>query len=253
MNIAPLLIKIHECETLTEKEQVQLNTTLAKHNIDWAEALALNLWSSNAPAIQEYILKGHTYHYASHVFETLANELWYLTPDGEEVRYVLEALQNICYAGVQLPELYEQGRKIALPGMETPVLSAMRKMQIAANAQELAGLVYKAVHRNTLSAEKVVYRAIKSEVIGPSMLNRGFVSTSATKEASFAKYPGYNTLFELTLPEGLPCIDITPFSNYDTVESEILLPPCVFTFTEKHTEGDLTVIKANVEEVVQIP
>lgn len=247
--IASLLIKLHEGEKLSSQEQELVHKTLQEKNVSLHEAVALNLWSSNAPAIQEQLLCGNTYNYVSRTLETLANQLWHLTPDGEEVRYVLEALQNICYANTTLSELYEKGRSIALPGMTTSVLSAMRKIHIAVNAEDIAALIYAAMHKHPLKEEITVYRAIQGKVIGPSVMNRGFVSTSLTKKDSFIKYPGYNVLFELKVPAETHCIDIVPFSNYDTVENEILLPPNIIEIQEQTTDGHNIYVKGMVHEI----
>ena len=247
--IAPLLIKYYEGEQLTPAEWNVLQHALMQYNVSLHEAVALNLWSSDPEPLQEQIKQGNTHHYVSQTLDNLAMQLWYKTPDGEEVRYILEALQNICYKDKTLAELYKEGRRLALPGMTTSILSAIRKIHIAVNADNITANIYEAMHKNPTKEGITVYRAIQGKVIGPSITNCGFVSTSKTKEASFIKYPGYNVLFELKVPQNTHCIDMAPFSNYDKVESEILLPPNVIEITEQKTDGYNIYAKGIVHEI----
>lgn len=249
---APLLIKYHEGEHLTPAEWQVVQQVLAQCNVSINEAVALNIWSSDPKPLQEQLKQGNTYRYVSQTLDALATQLWYKTPDGEEVRHVLETLQNICYKDKSLAELYEVGRRLAMPGMTTLILSAMRKIHIAVNAENIIAHIYSAMYKNPIQDDIIVYRTIQEKAVGTSVTNCGFVSTSRTKEASFIKYPGYNTLFELTIPQSTHCIDITPFSNYDTVESEVLLPPNVITVTEQHTNGYATYIKGTVLEIEKL-
>lgn len=247
--IAPLLIKYYEGEELAPTEQQTVYKTLEQYNISMNEAVALNIWSSDPEPLQEQLKLGNTSCYISKTLDALAVQLWDKTPDGEEIRYILEALQDIDYKNKSLSELYKKGRRLALPGMTVHILSAIRKIHIASNAQNIIAHIYNAMYKNPLKDNITVYRAIQGAPVCSSFINHGFVSTSLTKEASFIKYPGYNTLLELTIPQGTHCINIIPFSNYDTVESEVLLPPNAIAITEQHTNGYAVYAKGIVHEI----
>lgn len=249
MIIAPLLVKIYEGDQLSHTEQNAVQQTLVAHNVSLYEAVSLNIWSDNSHVIQEQIRHGNTHRYVSHTLDTLANQLCHKKHNDADIKSVLDALQDMCYQNQALPELYAIGRKIAVPGSTASVLSAIRKIHIAIHAKAIAAHIYKAIQKNSLLHDIIVYRAIHGHTIVPSVVNYGFVSTALTKETSFIKYPGYNMLFELKVPAGMHCIDVTPFSNYDIVESEILLPPNVIEITDSYTNGVYTQLNGIVHEI----
>lgn len=72
-----------------------------------------------------------------------------------------------------------------------------------------------------------LYRAIKSnsntDVTKLLSENKGYTSTSPIYDSSFAKYDEYDTVMELYVPKGTKGAYITPFSDYDNTEQEVLL------------------------------
>lgn len=75
-----------------------------------------------------------------------------------------------------------------------------------------------------------LYRAVKSksttnvaELSSKVGENKGYTSTSPIYDSSFAKYDEYDTVMELYVPKGTKGAYITPFSDYDSTEQEVLL------------------------------
>ncbi len=84
-----------------------------------------------------------------------------------------------------------------------------------------------------------VYRAIKTKgnatldiLNGKHSNNEGYISTSPLYDSSFAKYDDYDTVLELFVPSGSKGIFITPLSDYDTVEQEVLFGPSNIYYTD---------------------
>lgn len=254
MTIAPLLIKMHEDEALTKAELELVHKTIAQHNVSIHEALALYIWSSCSTPLQEQLKCGNTYNYVTHVSNQLASQLWCLASDGEEVRCVLEALQNVCYADKTIAELYAFGKQIA-PNkhMQTPILSAMRNIHIAVNANTIIAKLRTAIQKNSNSTPLTVYRAMKEPVEGNEIITRGLMSTSLTEEASFAKYDEYKTVLKIHVPPGVQCVDVAPFSVYDVVESEVLFPPNVIRITEREVKADKVYLTGILEILDDFP
>lgn len=75
-----------------------------------------------------------------------------------------------------------------------------------------------------------LYRAVKSksttnlsELSSKVGENKGYTSTSPIYDSSFAKYDEYDTVMVLYVPKGTKGAYITPFSDYDSTEQEVLL------------------------------
>ncbi|MBQ8806468.1 MAG: hypothetical protein IJZ68_08445 [Bacteroidaceae bacterium] len=249
MIIAPLLIKAHEGEDLTYKELGTVNQVLDQYNLSMEEAIALNIWTDTPKPIQDYIRYGDNHRYCKEELALLAEKLRARYCSESDIQYIVNHVRNIKYAYRELKECYQNALPLCTDSTKTPILSTVKNLHTAVNVPEIIAHIYKAMHDNPLKENITVYRAIQGQFVGPSIMNEGFVSTSLTKESSFAKYTGYNTLFELHLPTGFHCINVTPFSNYDTEENEILLPPNVFVITERFTNGYSVYIKANVAEI----
>lgn len=88
-----------------------------------------------------------------------------------------------------------------------------------------------------------LYRAVKTkegvdvtDFVGKSSDNKGYTSTSPLYDSSFAKYDEYDTVMELHAPKGTRGIYMAPFSDYDSVEQEVLLNPNDVYFTEAQTD-----------------
>lgn len=84
--------------------------------------------------------------------------------------------------------------------------------------------------KSSLPHSVKLYRAIKSNSIenvenlsGKVSENNGYISTSPLYDASFAKYDEYDTVMELYVPKGTRGTYISPFSDYDSTEQEVLL------------------------------
>ncbi len=249
MIIAPLLIKAHEGEELTCKELGTVNQVLDKHNVNLEEAIALNLWTDTPEPIQEYLRTGNTHHYCRKELDYLAEKLRARYCCEADVQYIVNHVGNIRYAYRELKECYQNALPLCTDSTKVPILSTVKNLHTAVNAIDFIGEICDAMRKNPLKEKITVYRAIHGKFIGPSITNEGFVSTSLTKDASFTKYPGYQTLFELTLPDGLHCINVIPFSNYDTEEQEILLPPNVFIITDCKDYGTYVHVRATVAEL----
>ncbi len=237
--ITSLLIKLHEGSPLTQEEQELVYKTTGNHNVSVAEAVALYLWSSESQPIQEQLKYGNTYQYVSNVLDALAMQMYYLTPDGDEIRFVIESLQNVCYADKSLAELYEYGRRIAPNAkMAVSICAAIRKIHIAVNATSTIQKLCSAIQKNSTDKPLTVYRALKRPVDSREVISRGLMSASRSEETSFAKYEEYQTVLKVHIPAGTPCVNVEPFSVYDTVEAELLFPPNVIRITEQENRGD---------------
>lgn len=80
--------------------------------------------------------------------------------------------------------------------------------------------------KTQLPTSMKLYRAVKCRPnLNLSQLsnNQGYTSTSPLYDKSFAKYDDYDVVMELYVPKGTQGIYITPFSDYDTTEQEVLL------------------------------
>ena len=87
-----------------------------------------------------------------------------------------------------------------------------------------------------------LYRAVKSksttnlsELSSKVGENKGYTSTSTIYDSSFAKYDEYDTVMELYVPKGTKGAYITPFSDYDSTEQEVLLDSNDVFFTDIQT------------------
>jgi len=87
-----------------------------------------------------------------------------------------------------------------------------------------------------------LYRAIRTKEgvdatdwVGKSSDNKGYTSTSPLYDSSFAKYDEYDTVMELYAPKGTRGVYMAPFSDYDSVEQEVLLNSNDVYFTEAQT------------------
>ena len=249
MIIAPLLIKSHEGEELTYKELGTVNQVLDQHNVTLEEAIALNLWTDTPAPIQEQLRTVNTHLYCQKELQDLADKLSARCCCESDIQYIVNHVRNIRYAYRDLKECYQNALPLCTDSTKTPILSTVKNLHTAVNALDVIQHIYSAMMKNPLQESITVYRAIHGKFVGPSITNEGFVSASLTKETSFIKYPGYQTLFELNVPVGFHCINVTPFSNYDTEEQEILLPPNVFVITQSNSNQYYVHACANVLEI----
>ena len=242
------LTKLHEGQSLTQAEQELVYKTTGNHNVSVAEAVALYVWSSESQSLQEQMKCGNTYQYVSNVLDALAVQLYYYTPDGEEIRFVIESLQNICYADKSLAELYEYGRRISpSTKIAVSICAAIRKIHIAVNANSTIQKLCSAIQKNHTDKPLTVYRALKRTVDSREVISRGLMSASRSEEASFAKYEDYKTVLKIHVPTGTPCVNVEPFSMYDSVEAELLFPPNVIRITEREEKDNRVYLTGTME------
>lgn len=249
MIIAHLLIKLYEGESLTSTEEKLVKKICDIHNVTMEEAVALNIWSDNARPIQEYIKYGDTNRYCKEELNRLAEKLKGRMMHEPEIQYIVNTVRDIQYAHRILKDCYADVLPLCERNTKTSILATVRNLHIALNVTDIIAHIYKAMYNNPIEEPLTVYRAIEGQFIGRGMINQGFMSTSLTKEASFLKYTTYKTLFELTLPKGFHCINIIPFSNYDTEEKEVLLPPNAFALTERTAQNGYVYAKCTVYEI----
>jgi len=116
--------------------------------------------------------------------------------------------------------------KSALPTINT----AIKETDTVRRAESIVSEIDDALSKSTLSESIDLYRAIKlpradaSNVLDTLVVdNPGYTSTSPEYESSFAKYEDYNVVLKMHAPEGTHGIALEPFSDYDSVEKEVLL------------------------------
>lgn len=242
--IAPLLIKAHEGHVLSCQELGVVNQVLDRCHVTMEEAIALNLWSDTPQSFQEHMQYGHTQRYCQAELNRLTQQLQARGCNNNYVLYIVNHIRTMQYQYQDLKECYENAL-LCTGDTKVSVLSTVKNLHTAINAPRFIANIYAAMHNNPLPSPITVYRAIKGDAV--NLTSQSFISTARTPEASFAKYPEYTTIMALTLPAGLPCIDITPFSNYDTTEKEILLPPTQLLVVEESIQGTHRYIKATVQ------
>ena len=118
-----------------------------------------------------------------------------------------------------------------LPGSsKASMFTATKNMNNLNHIDETINSLDDALSKSYINESVKVYRALKgvpeeslTNMVGKSFNNKGYTSTTPVYESSFAKYDEYNTVIEMNIPKGTQGIDITRFSDYDSVENEILL------------------------------
>lgn len=116
--------------------------------------------------------------------------------------------------------------KSALPTINT----AIKETDTVRRAEDIVSEIDDALSKSRLSESTDLYRAIRlpgadsSNVLETLVVdNPGYTSTSPEYESSFAKYDDYNVVLKMHAPEGIHGIALEPFSDYDSVEKEVLL------------------------------
>ena len=107
------------------------------------------------------------------------------------------------------------------------VNSAIKHMNSLTHIDGTIANLDDALSKARLPSSIRVFRALKTHGNYPSNVsyieNEGYTSTSPLYDTSFAKYDEFDIVMELYLPKGTKGIYITPLSDYDTVEQEVLL------------------------------
>ena len=118
-------------------------------------------------------------------------------------------------------------------------ISSSNKASILGTIQNINKLIHidktinqldDALSKSMVDESIKVYRALKG-VTKKSLVsmdnqvihNPGYTSTTPIYDDCFAKYDDYDTVIEMSIPKGTQGLDITRFSDYDSVENEILL------------------------------
>lgn len=246
------LQKLSEGEKLSSLEEKRVLAMTARHNITVDEAVALYLWSVSSPSIQCSV-SNNTDTYISGVLRTLEQELTQkvlLQKEKETllalVRSMVPAmkrncLKSKCYKKSLIKHLkhlrafYEAGRIATSKRKEVrvSVLSAIRKINIATSATLIVPLIHSAIKKHVNDEPLTVYRAMKQDTGHGCLETHGFMSTSKTKEDSFAKYDSYKFVMEIHVPKNTPCMDISEISAYDNVEKEILFLSNIISLSDK--------------------
>ena len=111
----------------------------------------------------------------------------------------------------------------------TSINTAIKCMNSLNHIDETLYQLDDALSKARIPSDIKVYRAIKTKGdMDLDTLNRrysksrGYISTSPLYDSSFAKYDDFNTVIEILVPSGSKGIYITPLSDYDTAEHEVL-------------------------------
>lgn len=249
MIIAPLLMRLYDGDVLSDQEWKCIIETINAHHITLPEALALNIWSDNPTPLQEQLKRGSAQAYCVREIHNLKQKLHSRQIPQNNIHDIIQAVENIPYTQFSLKECYDSMLAVCTTIIKPSICASVRNLHIAHSAPEIVKHICTAIMRHPLAEPLTVYRAVKNTYPDPIIINRGLTSTSVTASASFVKYDGYNTILELILPAGFHCINIAPFSNYDDVEQEILLPPNRITVSEHYTQAQHVYIKGTAQEL----
>ncbi len=142
------------------------------------------------------------------------------------------------YENYQYSKQYLAEREIPKNSFAT-VNSAIKHMNSLQHIDETISQLDDALSKARLPKAMKVYRAIKTkgnidlETLNQNYANNeGYTSTSPLYDSSFAKYDDYNIVIELYAPKGTKGAYITPLSDYDTVEQEVLFSSNHIHFTD---------------------
>ena len=156
--------------------------------------------------------------------------------DGQDIDKVLSFVKGLDYDR-PLYQNFEAAKEFAeendIPRSSLPTIrTAIKEFDTVYRIDGIISEIDDVMSKSTIEDSMTLYRAIKiPDVTDETVMDKlntnsvGYTSTSPTYETSFAKYEDYNVVIEMQIQKGTHGIDLAPFSDYDSVESEILIGP----------------------------
>ena len=211
---------------------------LKSKNLTLEDAYALKFWSSH---FYKDILRfkrslSPSLKVKDMILNDLENELDGLSVDLtiSQKEKIMHFARNINLSTPQF-DFWENVRNFSKEiGLEKiSILGTLERFRIMMRDIEKAINSLDKVTKSRIEENTVLYRGISSinkkfdsinELLGLSLDEIGYTSTSLTHKASFASRDAYPYCIEIYAPKGTECFDITPFSKYYR-ENEFLLAP----------------------------
>lgn len=208
-----------------------------EQNLTVENAKALNMYSCDSEMI--LAVKNETKtktEIASTISDITTDFLEQRHLDSQSIDKVLTFVRDLDYSK-PLYQNFAEAKEFAeendIPRSSLPTIrTAIKEFDTLSRIDNIVSEIDDSMSKSTLNESVTLYRAVKiPETTDETVLdklsldNPGYTSTSPTYDTSFAKYPDYNVVLEMQISAGTHGIDLTPFSDYDSAESEVLIGP----------------------------
>ncbi len=229
-NIAGVLNMLNSGLAISSADSQKVTNCVAEMGITIDEALALNILSETSHFVREYMLTGDVQESAKQIYRDLQQKLQARAIPYETVRRVNKLLTQLDYTRPLAALINDSWDKISprVTDMtaKASICTAIKEMKMCLNTPETCSSIMAVLQRTVNKQARIVYRGDKKPPKGSVIQYNKMLSTSATMDASFAKYDAFNYKYILFVPEGVHCMDISRVSGYSDTEKEVLFPPC---------------------------
>jgi len=236
-----------ESQGIRRQDIDNFNDMLKDSNLTVENAMAINQYSNGSNMIlsvkrgtasREEIKQG--------IFDDLSSKLRERRVSEDNIKKIARSVESLNY---QRPNYENYGAIRETLGTEdipsgcyTSINKSVKDLNNYHHIDETIEQLDEGLSKAQLPCSMKLYRAIRTKEgvdvtdwVGKSSYNKGYTSTSPLYDSSFAKYDEYNTVMELYAPKGTRGVYMAPFSDYDSVEQEVLLNSNDVYFTEAQT------------------